>query len=192
MIHRYRLMPFISIFILLSAGLTGCVSTEELYARYDSRVCPVVQAEVPPGMPWHNAVFFPYNQSEVTAEEALKLRENLALLNKNPDYRVILRGFADSVASQRFNLPLSERRALFVSGWLISNGISRERIDQVGLGKELLLIPPAEGQDEQTNRRVEMLLVDAHGRPVSLEQPYSDSAETTSVAKEQADEEDAT
>ncbi len=180
MIHSFRLI----ICIVLLTGLTGCVSTEELYARYDNQMCPVAQTAIP-GMKWHNAIFFPYNQSEVAVEEESKLRDNLELLNQNPGYRVILRGFADSIASQRYNLPLSKRRAQFIANWLVDNGISRERIDLIGLGKELLLTVPIKGLDEQTNRRVEMLLVDDEGRPVTLEQPFNDSGENSNAVTEE-------
>lgn len=170
--------------LLLSALLTGCVSTEELYAEYDLHMCPVVEPLMQSPAPvfnlrWHSAVYFPYNKTAVTEEESLKLQDNLELLTEYSDYRVVLRGFADSVATQRYNLPLSERRSKFVADWLMDNGVAAVRIQQVGLGKDLLLIAPAEGQDEDVNRRVEMLLLDAEGKIVALEQPL-DSREPES------------
>ena len=176
--HRLQLTAL----LLLSAVLTGCVSTEELYAEYDLHMCPVVEPLMQSAAPvfnlrWHSAVYFAYNKSSVTEEETRKLEDNLELLTDYSDYRVVLRGFADSVATQRYNLPLSERRAKFVADWLMDNGVTAERIDQVGLGKDLLLIAPAEGQDEDVNRRVEMLLLDAEGKVVTLEQPPLDDSD---------------
>ncbi|MCW7553514.1 OmpA family protein [Endozoicomonas gorgoniicola] len=168
--HRLQL----TVLLFLSLLLTGCVSTEELYAEYDFHMCPVVEPFLQspaPGLRWHSAVYFSYNKSALAEDENRKLQDNLELLTMNPDYRVVLRGFADSVATQRYNLPLSERRSKFVADWLIDNGLAAARIDHVGLGKDLLLIAPAEGQNEDANRRVEMLLLDSEGRVVTLEQP---------------------
>ena len=138
---RCKRLPLLAL-LLLSALLTGCVSTEELYAEYDLHMCPVVEPLMQSPAPvfnlrWHSAVYFAYNKSSVTEEETRKLEDNLELLTDYSDYRVVLRGFADSVATQRYNLPLSERRAKFVADWLMDNGVAAERINQVGLGKEL-------------------------------------------------------
>ena len=166
------------ILVCSAMALHGCVSTEELYAQYDSQMCPVAQVPVP-GQVWHTAIFFPYNKSHVTPEAEQKLKDNLKLLQQNPDYRIVLRGFADSVASQKYNLPLSRQRAKVIAQWFKDQGIAGQRIDQVGLGKDLPLIAAVKGQDEQANRRVEILLVDAQGRPVSLEKAFNPSLPAT-------------
>ena len=164
--NGYRLI----LSFLLLAGLTGCVSTEELYARYDQHLCPVVSDS---GLPWYTDVNFPFGKAIVNEPEERKLNDNLSVLLTNPDYQVFLRGFADSVASQKVNLPLSSRRAQFVAKWFAANGIEPSRIQQAGLGKDLLLVSPVKNQGEAINRRVEMLLIDGLGQPVPLHLPVA-------------------
>lgn len=158
MIHSWRLI----VGILLLVGLSGCVSTEELYARYDSEIFSKSRQA------WHWAVLFPYNRSDITGDQVLKLQDNLALLKAHPGYRLVLRGFTDTAASRAYNLSLSEKRTRTVARWFIRQGVAEQRIDQLWAGKDLPLIEPGGSQDEAINRRVEMLLIDNNGQPLSF------------------------
>lgn len=64
-------------------------------------------------------------------------------------------GDANSFAGQK----MSEARAKRVMKYLVDNGISKERITAVGLGSKYPMFPsPKHYQEEQANRRVEILI----------------------------------
>ncbi|RJP94377.1 MAG: DUF4398 domain-containing protein, partial [Desulfobacteraceae bacterium] len=59
-----------------------------------------------------------------------------AFLNKYPDRKVLIEGHTDSTGSAELNQSLSERRAQSVKIALLERGISFDRIDTVGYGKD--------------------------------------------------------
>ncbi len=161
--------------VVFSLLTTGCVSTEELYARYDQPDCnsgmpieSVAIAVVQQSPLWHWAILFPFNGSEVTPSQKLLLDDNLAVLNANPEYSVIIRGYTDSVASERYNLLLAKRRVASVIRWLEQQGVASHRINSLGMGETGFIQVPGTERMEDANRRVEMLLLDGQDKPVAF------------------------
>lgn len=79
------------------------------------------------------------------------------LLN-NPERKVRIEGFTDSVGSDAFNQTLSERRAESVAFALERLGIDMSRIMTQGYGKEYPVVDNATAQSRQLNRRVEVII----------------------------------
>lgn len=69
------------------------------------------------------------------------------------DAMIVVEGHASTTASAAYNRSLGERRARYVVGLLIDAGVSRERIEAVGLGEGQLLIETADGVENYCNRR---------------------------------------
>ena len=100
-------------------------------------------------------VFFDLDKSGVTAAEAAKLDKQVAWLaqNENASVRVVVEGHCDARGTSEYNLGLGKRRAEAVKAYLVSKGVSADRVDTVSYGKER---PAVVGSDEAAyskNRR---------------------------------------
>jgi hypothetical protein len=85
----------------------------------------------------------------------------LKLLDENPDARLLIEGYANPVlgttAEERQTLrPLSEKRAAYIAGTLISCGISPERLIKVGEGGSRPVAVMEDRENWSQNRRVEI------------------------------------
>ena len=72
-------------------------------------------------------------------------------------------GHTDSVGSDAANQTLSERRANAVSGYLIGQGLQRERFEVVGMGERYPIASNDSDQGRALNRRVEIRLLPLQG-----------------------------
>ena len=128
-------------------------------------------------MVWSPAVRFGLNSAELTSRAKVRLRNDVAVLEAYPGMRVGVRGYADAVGPVEYNRALSARRADSVVRFLVSAGVSRDRIEVSALGEDMPLEnAPAEAA-VPINRRVELLLLESGGEPVPLELEEPDEAE---------------
>lgn len=160
--------------------LGGCASNEELFAEYDAycqgEVCAVEEpqviyqeVEVPATtLTWEPAVYFGYDRDTLDPAEQDRLDRNLEVLLSDSSLKINLQAFTDSVASYRYNVALAERRRQAVVDYLVDGGLPAERIISSSGGELLPVLPSDSVQDRVINRRVEMMLLDQSGRPVSF------------------------
>ncbi|GAA4651378.1 hypothetical protein GCM10023116_36620 [Kistimonas scapharcae] len=159
--HALNILTAIAVGLMVS----GCATTEELYARYDAHLCAVTTAEVP-GMQWYPVVQFAFDSSELDVGESERLMSNTALLRQYPNHRVVVRGFTDVQGASRYNLKLSKRRVMAVAEVLQKQGVAATRIKTDWAG-ETLPLSGGDGTARALDRRVELLLVDGAGKPVT-------------------------
>ena len=81
-------------------------------------------------------VFFATNESVLTTASRDTLRKQAAWLRKNSDINVVLEGHADERGTREYNLALGERRANAAKDYLMTYGISENRISVISYGKE--------------------------------------------------------
>ena len=81
-------------------------------------------------------VFFATNESVLTTASRDTLRKQAAWLRKNSDINVVLEGHADERGTREYNLALGERRANSAKYYLMTYGISENRISVISYGKE--------------------------------------------------------
>ena len=81
-------------------------------------------------------VFFATNESILTTASRETLRKQAAWLRKNSDVTVVLEGHADERGTREYNLALGERRANAAKDYLMTYGISSNRISVISYGKE--------------------------------------------------------
>lgn len=81
-------------------------------------------------------VFFAVDQSTLSAEARDTLSGQARWLNTNRDYRIVIEGHADEQGTREYNLALGARRANAVQEFLISQGVSANRMRTVSYGKE--------------------------------------------------------
>ena len=99
-------------------------------------------------------IYFPFDSFEISPDEGNKLRQIGSFL-KSAHNNVILAGFTDERGTPEYNRGLGERRAQAARNFLISLGVSPNRIQTVSFGQEM---PADPGHNESAwakNRRAE-------------------------------------
>ena len=81
-------------------------------------------------------VFFATNESILTTASRETLRAQAAWLRKNSSINVVVEGHADERGTREYNLALGERRANSAKDYLMTYGISSDRISVLSYGKE--------------------------------------------------------
>ena len=81
-------------------------------------------------------VFFATNETVLTTASRETLRKQAAWMRKNSDTNFVLEGHADERGTREYNLALGERRANSAKDYLMTYGISSERISVLSYGKE--------------------------------------------------------
>ena len=117
--------------VVLSACATKKVSTQiqgDVYTGTDT------VAYLASGVP--DRVFFATNESVLTTAARETLRKQAAWLRKNSKVTIVLEGHADERGTREYNLALGERRANAAKDYLMTYGISSDRISVLSYGKE--------------------------------------------------------
>ena len=81
-------------------------------------------------------VFFATNKSSLTTASRATLRKQATYLRKNKNLTVTIEGHADERGTREYNLALGERRANAAKDYLMTYGISSDRISVLSYGKE--------------------------------------------------------
>ena len=81
-------------------------------------------------------VFFATNETILTTRSRDTLRKQAGWLRENSDVNVVLEGHADERGTREYNLALGERRANAAKDYLMTYGISSNRISVISYGKE--------------------------------------------------------
>ena len=81
-------------------------------------------------------VFFATNKSTLTTAARDTLRKQAAWMRKKKDLTFAIEGHADERGTREYNLALGERRANAVKDYLMTYGISGNRLSVISYGKE--------------------------------------------------------
>ena len=81
-------------------------------------------------------VFFATNKSVLTTASRDTLRKQAAFMRKKKDLTFSIEGHADERGTREYNLALGERRANAVKDYLLTYGISSNRLSVISYGKE--------------------------------------------------------
>jgi len=81
-------------------------------------------------------VFFATNKSTLNTESRDTLRKQAAWMRKKKDLSFTIEGHADERGTREYNLALGERRANAVKDYLMTYGISGNRLSVISYGKE--------------------------------------------------------
>ena len=124
--------------ILASLVLTACAtkktSTTAGQMQGDTYTGTDTVKELAKGVP--DRVFFATNETVLTTASRETLRKQASWLRKNSDINVIVEGHADERGTREYNLALGERRANSAKDYLMTYGISSDRISVLSYGKE--------------------------------------------------------
>ena len=98
-------------------------------------------------------VFFKYDSDAIDEEGQKVLTANAEILKKYPTWAITIEGHSDERGTAEYNLALGERRALSAKSYLLSLGISADRIRTVSYGKEFPFDPGHDESAWRNNRR---------------------------------------
>lgn len=81
-------------------------------------------------------VFFSLDSSSLNSDAEQILIRQAEWLLRYPYYSIMIEGHADERGTREYNLALGQRRAVTVRDYLISLGVSAQRIQTISYGKE--------------------------------------------------------
>ncbi|HLY55639.1 MAG TPA: OmpA family protein, partial [Stellaceae bacterium] len=103
-------------------------------------------------------VFFDFDKSNITDAAAKVIQAAADAVKQGNVVQITVTGHTDTVGTAAYNQGLSERRAASVKTQLVTDGVAAGEITTVGVGKNGLLVPTADGVREPQNRRAEIVL----------------------------------
>src|SRR5690606_444946 len=178
-------------------ALSGCATTDALYAQYDD-LCPVEIAVTPVGLvtvtgiatldgsvrtdTWEPAVYFGFDNAVLDDENRARLNSVLNVLNHYPALQISIQAFTDQAGDAVYNRWLAEQRQRTVVNFLVQNGIARQRMNVAAPAMEAPINPGTGVQERIVNRRVELMPLDAQGRPLLLRVDFDGSGDERFVA----------
>lgn len=105
-----------------------------------------------------SGILFDFDSSGLRNEARANLADLAASLTEYPGTSVLVVGHTDGVGADAYNQSLSERRADAARAYLLSQGLSPDRVEALGMGETE---PVADNESEagrQANRRVEVAI----------------------------------
>ncbi len=104
-------------------------------------------------------IYFDYDKYEIRREDEEILKENAAFLKKNPKMKIQVEGHCDERGTAEYNLALGERRANHTKKYLVSLGITSDRISTISYGEERPLDPGHNDEAWAKNRRAHIVVL---------------------------------
>jgi len=100
-------------------------------------------------------ITFETGKADITPESAQILMKSLKTAETYPEIIVEISGHTDNVGSSTSNQKLSQKRADAVRDWLISKGVSPDRMISKGYGEDNPRVPNDTEENRRMNRRIE-------------------------------------
>jgi peptidoglycan-associated lipoprotein len=97
--------------------------------------------------------YFDLDKAEIRADAREALGKDAEFLRSYPQVKVTIEGHCDERGSTEYNLALGDRRASAVKQYLVSMGISADRMNTVSYGKEKPQCTESNEECWQKNRR---------------------------------------
>jgi peptidoglycan-associated lipoprotein len=97
--------------------------------------------------------YFDYDKADLRSDARTALSKTADFLKSYPRFKVTIEGHCDERGSTEYNLGLGDRRANAVKQFLVSAGVSADRISTVSFGKEKPFCMESNEACWQQNRR---------------------------------------
>ncbi len=135
-IYKNTLLILAACLVLTACATKKEVATDAIQGQMQSDVYIGTDSVeyLADGVP--DRVFFATNETILTTASRETLRAQAAWLRKNSSINVVLEGHADERGTREYNLALGERRANSAKDYLMTYGISSDRISVLSYGKE--------------------------------------------------------
>jgi outer membrane protein OmpA-like peptidoglycan-associated protein len=105
-----------------------------------------------------NAEYFASGSAAITPTHAAEFNRLVGAMKLLPNLTVVLIGHADQTGDAATNLALSQARATAVLNYLVSQGISADRLSTEGVGSSDLLSQQSDQANLSLNRRTEFII----------------------------------
>jgi len=97
--------------------------------------------------------YFDYDKADLRPDARAALSKTADFLKNYPRFKVTIEGHCDERGSTEYNLGLGDRRASAVKQYMVSLGISADRVNTVSFGKEKPFCNESNESCWQQNRR---------------------------------------
>jgi len=124
------------IVVFASLALTACATQKKSSGQMQSDVYTGSDTVKFLATGVRDRVFFATNKSTLTTASRDVLRKQAAWMRKKKDLSFAIEGHADERGTREYNLALGERRANSVKDYLMTYGISGNRLNVISYGKE--------------------------------------------------------
>ena len=122
--------------ILASAALSACATASKKSGKISGDVYSGSDTIEYLATGVADRVFFATNKSTLTTAARDTLRKQAAWMRKKSKLTFTIEGHADERGTREYNLALGERRANSAKDYLMTYGISSDRITVISYGKE--------------------------------------------------------
>jgi peptidoglycan-associated lipoprotein len=105
---------------------------------------------------WRTGVqdaYFDYDKADIRPDARAALSKTADFLKSNPRFKATIEGHCDERGSTEYNLALGVRRANAVKEYIVSLGVSADRVSTVSFGKEKPFCMESNEACWQQNRR---------------------------------------
>ena len=110
-------------------------------------------------------IFFDFDRADLRGDARETLRANADWLKNNPSARVEIEGHCDERGTNEYNLALGAKRAQAARDYLVSLGITGERLSTISYGEEIPVCQEHSESCWHQNRRARFVVIS--GRPAS-------------------------
>lgn len=110
-------------------------------------------------------IFYAYNSADIQQGAAFELDQLAEIMELNPGMIIRLESHTDSRGNDAYNKLLSVRRAESAKAYLMSKGISHDRIETAGMGESFIRNQCKDGvicseKEHRFNRRTEVIIIE--------------------------------
>ena len=103
-------------------------------------------------------VYFDFDRSSLRPEAQRILDDAVAAMNQNPTLQITIEGYTCNIGTAEYNLALGERRAKAVRDYLVSKGVSADRLRTVSFGEERPKYDNSREETRRLNRRAALVV----------------------------------
>jgi OOP family OmpA-OmpF porin len=122
-------------------------------ALVDATGCEIVMGVI-------EGLKFAPNETELSVDSRVVLSKLVDVLLRYPEVVIAVEGHTDNRGAASDNLELSKQRVLSVVRYMVSNGISANRIKPYGYGESRPRAPNATAEGREQNRRIEINILE--------------------------------
>ncbi len=102
--------------------------------------------------------YFDYDAADIRADARDALSQTAQFLRSYPQLKIVVEGHCDERGSTEYNLALGDRRAAAAKQFLVSLGISADRMESVSYGKEKPFCTASNEDCWRQNRRAHFVM----------------------------------
>lgn len=120
---------------------------------------------VTPGSSPLKDIYFSFDRYDLEGDARATLKANADWLKQNPATRIEIEGHTDERGTNEYNLALGAKRAQAAKDYLVTLGISTERLSTISYGEEIPVCKESSENCWRQNRRARFVIIQV--RPAS-------------------------